>query len=540
MDKKIRVESGDVEACLDYRCWLIFKFCLEESLRMQVSLSLSRNLLRAFCCIARNALLLLAEMSLHSKDLVFIGKGFELYNVVLDCVSLVFLSHGGLSNENLDLWISTVCAVLELVHKIYDENLDVRNAGDFALRFSCLLLEPFAKFLRVHPTRKTGFRDFVDELLGPLLHSLGVLHLHFDGSNPGLTRNLLTTVEEVLSQGLFHSIHIDGFLSLRSTEKYSASSDGKMKESKTVIKSYHRHLFDKLERIMASKKDSELSGLGELFQLLVDRVKNQKVASILSEDKMAEKTEGFRHLSGHSSTILHQSSSATPENSYGSRAQHSNTRSRMLLFDLQAELCGRGLSEMYALVLDSLTVTVGNSNLVGRSVKDLITASSSMSILAGLQPDRIPEFLSYITGKTSDKRPDENKHNVLNFGVSTHLVFVFFFRLYMSCQSLYRQAITLMPPDTSRKMSSVMQDSLTAYSGRDSMERTDWPNEGYFSWIVRPSASLLVIIQSVSDLCLQGSNSECSPLIYVLHAMALQRLVDLNRQINSLQYTAKN
>ncbi|KAJ9130672.1 hypothetical protein P3X46_034212 [Hevea brasiliensis] len=817
MDKKIRVESGDVEACLDYRCWLIFKFCLEESLRLQVSLSLSRNLLRAFCCIARNALLLLAEMSLHSKDLVFIGKGFELYNVVLDCVSLVFLSHGGLSNENLDLWISTVCAVLELVHKIYDENLDVRNAGDFALRFSCLLLEPFAKFLRVHPTRKTGFRDFVDELLGPLLHSLGVLHLHFDGSNPGLTRNLLTTVEEVLSQGLFHSIHIDGFLSLRSTEKYSASSDGKMKESKTVIKSYHRHLFDKLERIMASKKDSELSGLGELFQLLVDRVKNQKVASILSEDKMAEKTEGFRHLSGHSSTILHQSSSATPENSYGSskltaekrkllfdffvqimeplflqmngylqtnlevgpllpdvhcilkstnhllatlfqeqiyiktedisegacfnflkkvyntifsfstkllslptydmdnqkqerltllakqlfvavqyfldieceviendltslwfmvlsylalgysfknvpyqwslnaqilgcgcqlvklygelrqventifalckamrliivqenssggeqnygcfgscatflpyeayakslgmllcaqefkvaiqngiksipegqasecirqliidisesmewmkscfsvadkkELQHSNTGSRMLLFDLQAELCGRGLSEMYALVLDSLTVTVGNSNLVGRSVKDLITEiRPSMSILAGLQPDRIPEFLSYITGKTSDKRPDENKHNVLNFGVSTHLVFVFFFRLYMSCQSLYRQAITLMPPDTSRKMSSVMQDSLTAYSGRDSMERTDWPNEGYFSWIVRPSASLLLIIQSVSDLCLQGSNSECSPLIYVLHAMALQRLVDLNRQINSLQY----
>ncbi|OAY51263.1 hypothetical protein MANES_05G200700v8 [Manihot esculenta] len=817
MDKKIQVESGDVEACLDYRCWLIFKFCLEESLRLQVSLSLSRNLLRAFCCISRNVFLILNEMSLHSKDLVAIDKEFELYKVVLDCVSLVFLSHGGLSNENLDLWISAVSAVLELLHKIYDENLDGGSAGVFALRFSCLMLEPFAKFLRVHPTRKIGFREFVDELLGPLLHSLDVLHLHFDGSNTGLTKNLLTTVEEVLSQGLFHSVHIDGFLSLSSAEKYSASIDGKMKDSKTVIKSYHRHLFDKLERIMASKKDSELSALGELFHLLVCQVKNQKAASTLSEDKMAEKIEGFRHLSGPSSTILHQSSSATPENSNGScnltaekgkmlfdffvqimeplfleingylqtdlevgplllnvhcilksinhllatlfheqiytktedisdgaclnflkkayntifsfstkllclpicdmdsqmqerltllakqlfvavqyfldieyeviendltslwfmvlsylalvcscknvpyqwpltsqiigfgnqlvklygdlrqvegaifalckamrliieqennsggeqkfgclgsfptflpyeayaksvgmllgakefkvgiqngiksipegqasecirqlsidlsesmkwmercslvtdkkKLQHSNTGSRMLLFDLQVELYGRGLSEVYAIVLDSLNVTVGNSNLVGRSIRDLITAiRPCMSILVGLEPNSIHEFLSYITGKTFHKIPDENKHTVLNFGVSTYLVFVFFLRLYISCQSLYRQTVTLMPPDESRKMSAVVWDSLTVYSGRDLMERTDWPNEGYFSWIVRPSASLLVIIHSVSDLCLRSSNSECCPLIYVFHAMALQRLVDLNRQIKSLQY----
>jgi hypothetical protein len=39
-------------------------------------------------------------------------------------------------------------------------------------------------------------------------------------------------------------------------------------------------------------------------------------------------------------------------------------------FDLQVELFGRGLSEIYVLVLDSLNVTVGNSSIVGRTIKD--------------------------------------------------------------------------------------------------------------------------------------------------------------------------
>ncbi|XP_037491861.1 uncharacterized protein LOC105643786 isoform X2 [Jatropha curcas] len=817
-DKKVVAESGVIETCLDYRCWLIFKYCLEESVRLQVSLTFSRNLLRAFSCVSRNALSLITEMRFGSKDLVFIGEEFELYSLVLDCVSMVFSSHGGLSNENLDLWISTVRAVLELVHKIFFENLVGGNAGAFALRFSCLVLEPFARFLRVHPPRKNGFHEFVDELLGFLLYLLGMLHGQFDGSNAGCTRKLLTIVEEVLSQGLFHSIHIDGFLSLHSARKYSSSNDGKMKPTKTVIKSYHRHLFDKLEWIIASKKESELNGLGELFHLFVDRVKNNKAASMLSEEtKLSEEIERSKHLAAHSSKVVHHISSVPTEISYNSsnltdekreslldffvqimepllveingyletklevgpllldahctlksinhllgslfqeklylktadisgrafrnflkkvyntvlsfstkslclsasdsdnqtqeililvakqffvtaqnfldieyeviendltslwlmalsylalgyyfkdvsdhcsltaqilgfasqlvklyselrqvesaifalckairliitRENNSGDRqiygwfrscisclpyetyaksvgmllcaqefkltihngiksipegqagecirllsidlmesmewikscsaadgmellesqegsSKMLYFDLQAELFGRGLSEMYAMVMESLTVTVGNSSLLGRSIEDLITViRPCMSILAGQQPDSAYDFLSYITGKTTDKGPDGNKLDMLNFGVSTHWVFVFFFRLYISCRSLYRQAITLMPPDTSKKMSEVMRDSFTAYSGRDSIERTEWKTEGYFSWIVRPSASLCVIIQSVSDICLQGSNADCSSLIYVLHAMALQRLVDLNRQIKSLEY----
>jgi hypothetical protein len=89
-------------------------------------------------------------------------------------------------------------------------------------------------------------------------------------------------------------------------------------------------------------------------------------------------------------------------------------------------------------------------------------------------------------------------------------------------------------------MSVVMGDSFTACSGKDWIERTEWDDKGYFSWILQPSASLLAVIQSVSNIYLQGSTEDCCPLIYVLHSMALQRLVDLNRQIKSLEYLLQN
>ncbi|GAV60305.1 Urb2 domain-containing protein, partial [Cephalotus follicularis] len=799
-DKKI----GNIEACLDFRCWGIFKYCLEESLILHISLSFSRNLLRAIACVAKNALSLL-------KESFFGGQRFELYSVVIDCVSVVFSSENYLSNQNLDLWISTIDPVLQLALKIFAEDLEGGNAVVFVFRFSCLVLEPFAKFLRVHPPKKNGFQDFLDKLLEPMLDLLGVLHLQIDGSNPEMTRNLMKLIEEVLSHGLFHPIHIDGFLGLRSTDKYTDNHDGKPENFKTVIKSYHRHFFDKLERDVAAKKVQLLGGMGELFRLLVDRVKKQKGASLLPEGTKIGKAGSSQHveynLSGHRSEILSKSNSALQEKSFGlsnlnAEARkslfyffvqimepllmemngylHAKLKTRPALldalcliksvnnllgslmhekvylrtedtsegvcfnflkkaynmimsfasnllclskcdidegllkemfpllarevivamgffldveyqvigndlislwlmvfsylaivrsfihapeqcsltspilnlgcqliklyselrqveniifalckairvkicsngelndasylscstslhygmyarsigillcspefklaihnaiksipegqasgcigqltvdlseslewmkidcsvadgkdigkvnlrhcnkqgFDVQAELLGRGLSEMYAVVLDSLTVTTGNSNLLGLSLKDLMTVVRPyLSSLVGLQPVGVNEFLLSVTGRTFDK-----------FEVFCHWVFVFFFRLYMSFRSLYRQVISLMPPVTSRKMSALMGDSFTAYSGRDLIEKTEWTGDDYFSWIVQPSASLLSVIHSVSDY-FQKSFANCCSLIYVLNAMAIQRLVDLNRQIKSLEYLLQN
>ncbi|XVF00942.1 hypothetical protein REPUB_Repub04eG0045700 [Reevesia pubescens] len=806
-ENKVKVD-GVVDACLDFRCWRVFKFCLKESLKLHVSLNFSRNLLRAIGYIARNVLSL--------NESVFVGEGFELYAVVLDCVSLLFSFQSGLSNENLELWVSTIDVILQLVNKIYAENLDGGDIGAFALQFSCVVLEPFAKFLRIHPTRKNGFRDFVDKLLEPLLLLLHVLHSRVGKNNSGWTKNLLMLVEEVLSQGLFHPVHIDGFLGLRSVEKYAGSVDGKAKDSKVVIKSYHRHLFDKLEGIIRENKDIALSGFGQLFHLFVDRVKKQKGASGTGT---TGQIGGSRHmedsLSGHFSTDPPRSSSAFPANNYSSsdfsaEARKSlfdffvqlleplllemdgyiqsnlaarpslldvhftlksinsllasflhekvyvrtedisegacfnflkkvydtvvsfasklvslsecdiDTKTRremfpllakelllavgyfldieydvigndlislwlmmlsyltiglsffdspdqclltspildlgcqlvnlysalrqvnnsiftlckavrllishhhegemscarflssttslpnkatavsvgillcsqefklaihhaiksipegqaselihqltadtsesiewmkigcsmtdgketgrldvtdhgMLSFHMQAELLGRVLSEIYMILLESLTVTAGNCSLLGPSMKELVsTIYPCISSLAGQCTDGVNKFLFSVMGRTSDNMVAGNEKG--KHGIATHWIYVFLFRLYMSCRSLYRQIISLTPPSASRKLSSAMGDAFTAYTGRDWMEKSDWTDEGYFSWIINPSPSLLDLIHHISNNYIKDNIEDCCPLIYVLHVMALQRLVDLNRHRSSLEY----
>lgn len=379
-EKKVKVD-GNVEVCLDFRCWRVFEFCLKESLKLHVSLSFSRNLLRAIGYIARNVLSLVSDKSLSSNESDFVGEGFELYGVVLNCVSLLFSFQSGLSNENLELWVSIIDVVLQLVHKIYAENLDGGNVGAFSLRFSCVVLEPFAKFLRIHPTRKNGFRDFVDKLLEPLLLLLDVLHSRVNENNFGWTQNLLKLVEEVLSNGLFHPAHIDGFLGLRSVEKYAGSLDGKAKDSKVVIKSYHRHLFDKLESIIKGKKDIALSGIGQLFHLFVDRVKKQKGASgtgTTGKNGVSKHLEDG--LSDHLSTDQSRSSSAFPDNDYSSN--NFSTEARKSLLDLFVQLLEPLLLEMDGYI---------QSNLAARpSLLDIhCTLKSINSLLASFLHEKV-------------------------------------------------------------------------------------------------------------------------------------------------------
>lgn len=201
-------------------------------------------------------------------------------------------------------------------------------------------------------------------------------------------------------------------------------------------------------------------------------------------------------------------------------------------FDLQAELLGRYLSELYALVLDSLIVTMGNSSLLGFSINDLMSiVRPCISSLVQLQPVSVNEFLFSVTGQTFKNGVAGTKN-----GLSPQWIFVFFFRLYMSSRSLYRQVISFMPSNTAKKISAAMGDSCLTYCGRDWLEKTDWTAEGYFSWIVQPSVSLVDVIKFFLDIYFKDNVASCCILIYLLHAMALQRLVDLNKQIKSLEY----
>ncbi|XP_039040950.1 uncharacterized protein LOC120179414 isoform X2 [Hibiscus syriacus] len=806
-------KKDNVEAFLDFRCWRVFEFCLKESVKLHVSLNFSRNLLRAIGYIARNFLSFISDPSLSSNESVFAGEEFKLYGVVLDCFSLLFSFQNGLSNENLELWISNIDLVLQLVHKIYAQSLGGGNIGAFAIQFSCVVLEPFAKFLRIHPTRKNGFRDFVDKLLEPLLLLLDdVLYSQVNENNSVMTK-LSVLVEDVLSHGLFHSVHIDGFLGLRGVEKYAPSIEAK--DSNLVIKSYHRHLFDKLESIIKLKKNIELSGAGQLFHLFVGRIKKQKGAS---GGGTTGKVGGTRRLeddlSSHLSTDPSRSSREISDNKYSSSTysaesrkslfdffvhlleplllemdgymqsnlaarvslenvhctlksvnsllaifvhekvyartedisegaclnflkkayntvvsfaakllglsesdidgktrkemfpllakelffavghfldieydvigsdlislwlmilsylaslsyldspdqcvlispildlgchlvylysalrqvnnsiftlckavrlliSHHNEREMsctrffsysasfcneaiaasvgillssqefklsinhaikfipegqageliqqltadvsesmewmkigssvtdgkeigrshvsdhdMLSFHIQANLLGRVLSEIYIVLLDSLPVTAGNCNLLGPSIKELVhTIYPCTSSLGEQNLDGVDTFLFSVIGSISKNMVAENEKE--RHGISIQWILVFLFRLYISCRSLYRQVISLTPPGTSRKLSSAMGDAFTAYTGRDWIEKSDCTDDGYFSWIINPSPSLLDLIRHISDTYVKDNIEDFCPLIYILHIMALQRLVDLSRHRSSLEY----
>ncbi|CAM8923294.1 unnamed protein product [Rhodiola kirilowii] len=780
-------DDGGSGMSMDIRCWGVFKFCLEEASRRHLSLSFSRNLLRAVVCALENALGLLDKISSSMEVVMVSGQEFEVHNVVLDCISQVFSMHSGGLSDNLDMWLSAVYAVLQLANKVFSESRFPQEPCDFSMKFCCLMLDYFSKYLKIHPCRKNGFQDFVDKLLEPLLHMFGLLHTGDDAEK------LSKVVGEVLSQGLFHNVHIDGFLNFKSIEESVASSDVKPKEQKMNFKSYHRHLFGKMEKIIGEKKVTLFCGIGELFHLLIKRVKIQRGASsvpkdahlsannidierdgfsddgsssissteirkslfdifaqtmeplmrelsnylesefevgpvlldicavlkcvnsivnVLMQEKVYSRTEdtsegacfdylkkvhdvvmvfstkvthlwflAYRNVVWNHTIILISEElilvvghlleidyKVTGDDlvklwammfsffSFGStgKTDSLSLRSRALAFGCQLlnlycelrqvnsvivsfceamrslglhnygdditrslpcqlyarsvqkligsqvfrstlcnavksipegqaggfihqlakdmsdsvewvkascsaagredkkqlaardinleylclhmEIFGVGLSEVYSLVLDSVSVTAGNSSLVGTSTEEVIDILQPiLSALVAQQPTLV-DFLVSFTGVATDSKIIAKEFRLQNLRESAHLILLFFFRLYLSCRSLYRQAISLVAPKISKKMSKHMGDPVAAYSGRELLEMSDWTYEGYFSWIVQPSSSLPTIIKFIQCNFLCGGVTATPGLTYVFHIMAIHRLVDLNRQLKTFDY----
>ena len=99
--------------------------------------------------------------------------------------------------------------------------------------------------------------------------------------SPWNNLNLILCIQDkhhgVLSHGLFHHMHIPEFLSLHVSENDDASCDDKSNDSKATIKSYARHLFDVLNKIIAKKNDMAMGSLGLLFHLYVNSTRKFKL-----------------------------------------------------------------------------------------------------------------------------------------------------------------------------------------------------------------------------------------------------------------------
>ncbi|KAL8140774.1 hypothetical protein V2J09_006795 [Rumex salicifolius] len=320
-DKLLQFEGSKL--CLDCRCWEILKYCLQESAKLGIPLSLSGNLLRVISFAFRNALNFLNDMSLHPKDYLEL-EGFKLYRNVYDCIRSMFSLHNGALKGSMDSWMAAVGSVLDLVTNIFAKKMESTEGGIFFIDLSCSVLEPFSKFLRVQRWRKNAFRDFVDNLLQPLFHLLGLLH---DQSSIKNTPNLSNLIEEIISCGLFHPSHMDEFLKLQGLGKYTSSSGEGLREFKIEIRSYQRHLFEKLQDIVSQKKEWELSGTGELFQLFVKQVKNQKRELTV---------EGFKHMEGNSTN--HMSLEPLLRTGVASEYNNLNSSTRKSTFDFLVQI----------------------------------------------------------------------------------------------------------------------------------------------------------------------------------------------------------
>ncbi|KAL0365594.1 UNVERIFIED_CONTAM: hypothetical protein Sangu_0657000 [Sesamum angustifolium] len=199
-----------------------------------------------------------------------------------------------------------------------------------------------------------------------------------------------------------------------------------------------------------------------------------------------------------------------------------------LQFHFREELLSKVLCEAYTIILDSITVTSGNSYLVGVSLKNLIEIiRSSLSSLVSPQPDNCKELTILVDGLILSKSTGCDN-------LSMCRILAVFFHLLLSCRSLFELLITLMPPAASKKMSGVI--GFTVQCGSDWLGMTGSAGKCFLSWIFQPSVSLLNVIHSVSDICIQDSVVLCSSLVYLLNAMALKRLVDLQRLIQSSKH----
>ncbi|KAG0460341.1 hypothetical protein HPP92_020638 [Vanilla planifolia] len=248
--------SNPWDPCLDYRCWDIIKFCLEKS-----SPGVSPNLLRAVTGVLNQAAFLLdVDSSLDGEESVLL---FE--NVLGFLSSLLSSNSRAFYNVGVDLWISCAAGVLNLVSRVSSGEERPSSLAKVHLDLSTLLLEQFASFLRFHPSPKNIFRVFVDRLLEPLFEVLVLLQVRTkDRQHMG---GMLSLVEGVLSNGIFHPSHICGFLNSRN------SVVNLLRGTKGANESYHRHLFRKLEGLVGEKKVAVFGGLACLFRLFVSKSK---------------------------------------------------------------------------------------------------------------------------------------------------------------------------------------------------------------------------------------------------------------------------
>jgi hypothetical protein len=92
-----------------------------------------------------------------------------------------------------------------------------------------------------------------------------------------------------------------------------------------------------------------------------------------------------------------------------------------------------------------------------------------------------------------------------------------------------------MPPDLAIEATKLLGNSFIVCCGKEWTNSANIIAEGYFAWIVESPGSLLDVIENLPQ-AIPRNLSGSAMLVYILHVMALQKLDDLNRQINAFDF----
>jgi hypothetical protein len=202
------------DPALDSRCWAILRVCVEK----KPSISISLNLLKSLSRVASHGLGRVDSNSSRADN-----ESIELFEQVFDCMSLLFSSNTrAFFNAGVDLWASCAIEVINLAQKVS------ANEDDFCpvlQKLANSLLGQFSSFLRFCANPKNIFHAFVDKVLAPLLELLVLLNSQANSSKHKQSGTMLKIVEDVLSNGLFHSQHLSGYFGLSSLNKSSSAKD---------------------------------------------------------------------------------------------------------------------------------------------------------------------------------------------------------------------------------------------------------------------------------------------------------------------------
>uniref|UniRef100_A0A0D9VQW5 Nucleolar 27S pre-rRNA processing Urb2/Npa2 C-terminal domain-containing protein n=1 Tax=Leersia perrieri TaxID=77586 RepID=A0A0D9VQW5_9ORYZ len=276
-------ESSD--PVLDYRCWAILRVCIEK----KPSISISPNLLKSLGHVARNGLSRVANGASYDDK-----ESFDLFEQVLGCMSSVFsINTRTFFNAGVDLWASCAIEVISLAQKVSPND---RSGCTVLWNLGNCLFEQFSSFLRFYANPKNIFRTFVDRILDPLLELLVLLNSQVNSLKHKQDGSMLKVVEEILSNGLFHPQHVNGYFGLKNLNKSSASKD--------VIGSYHRHLFERFKAIKAENKSVMLAGFGYLLQLFVRRSVNQRASLAPRGTSMQKSSDGSEEPHHHRESLF--------------------------------------------------------------------------------------------------------------------------------------------------------------------------------------------------------------------------------------------